>query len=143
MQVQQILTGKGRDVVTADPDCSVAEAARALANRRIGALVVCDDEDHVIGVFSERDLVNAIAEHGARILNGHVADIMSHDPVTCSLDDSCHDLMQLMTRHRVRHLPVLEDGRLVGIVSIGDVVKHRVDEIETEAGILRDYVMAR
>lgn len=143
MKVHEVLEAKGAVVITAEPDCPLSVAARALAERNIGALVVMDEQDLLIGILSERDIVRAFALGGTKALAGNVRDYMSKDVITCQLDDTCRELMGVMTRHRIRHIPVLAKNEVVGIISIGDVVKHRVEEVETEANVLRDYVMAR
>ena len=140
MIVSQILKAKGSDVATIAPDASVAEAAARLANRRIGALVVTRGDGGIAGIISERDIVRALAVTGAGALDGEVGTLMSRSVATCSPGDSLESLMREMTARRVRHLPVVKDGRLAGIVSIGDVVKHRLDELERERAMLVSYV---
>jgi signal-transduction protein with cAMP-binding, CBS, and nucleotidyltransferase domain len=121
------------------PHSSIHDLARRLKLEGIGAAVVSQDGQRVDGIVSEREIVRSLAEHGARLLDKPVSDIMLMSVVTCTAEDSVKEVMRRMTRHRVRHLPVLEDGRLAGIVSIGDVVKSRLDEMELEANVLRDY----
>jgi CBS domain-containing protein len=139
MLVRAILQDKGGEVITVTADATVGEAARKLATHRIGALVVVDD-DGVGGILSERDIVRGLAERGTAILDAPVSSLMTTDVTTCGLDDRLDDLMATMTDHRFRHLPVLEATRLVGIVSIGDVVKHRVSELQVEAQTLHEYI---
>ena len=144
MQVEAILNTKGRRVATIRPDETVATATHRLRLEGVGALVVSRDGDRVDGVISERDIVRGLTQHGAELLNKRVADVMTRAVVTCSATDSISHVMAEMTRRRVRHLPVLDGGRLCGIVSIGDVVKNRLDEAELEANVLRDaYLRGR
>jgi CBS domain-containing protein len=143
MKVASILKGKGSTVVTVRPEASIAAALRELTDKGIGALVVSDDGASVLGLISERDIVQALARFGTLHLDLRVADVMMRHVVTCREDDLITKVMDLMTRHRVRHVPVVEDGRLRGIVSIGDVVKHRLDELETETNVLREAFLGR
>lgn len=140
MYVESVLRSKGNKVVTAKPDTPVTEVARMLAEARIGAVVISGDERRVEGVLSERDIVAAIAAEGPSALSRSASELMTREVVTCSPRDQVADLMSVMTTKRVRHIPVLEDGALAGIISIGDVVKCRVQEIEFEAEALRTYV---
>jgi len=140
LKVRDILARKGNRVLTIRSDAAIRTAVKKLALERIGALVVSDDGEHVDGIVSERDIVLALAEQGAAILepDRRVFEIMTRTVRVCGLDDDIARLMHMMTLHRVRHLPVVEDGRLVGIVSIGDVVKNRLEELEMETSVLRD-----
>jgi CBS domain-containing protein len=140
MLIAQILAGKGSDVVTTRPDAPVAEVASLLKARRIGAVVVTDAAGGLCGIVSERDLACGLAEHGARLLEMRVSQLMTGDVVTCSPEDGIGQLMHTMTERRFRHLPVIEDGRMIGIISIGDVVKHRLQELEAETNLLQDYI---
>ena len=140
MTVERILANKGRQVVTVRPDITIAEAARTLAEKRIGAVVVADGTAPVLGIFSERDIVRALAAEGAAALERPISRYMTADVVTCTSASAVNGLMELMTEGKFRHVPVVEGGRLAGIVSIGDVVKHRVAEIETESQALREYI---
>jgi CBS domain-containing protein len=144
VKVRDILGDKGNRVVTIRPDASVSTAVHRLVLERIGALVVTEDGRHIAGIISERDIVAALANDGAELLApGHrVADLMSRNVFTCTPDDTVKQVMAEMTRRRVRHIPVLEDGQLAGIVSIGDVVKSRLGEVELEATVLRDAYIA-
>jgi CBS domain-containing protein len=143
MQVRHILYGKGRDVVAIAEGASIADAARLLTDRRIGALVVTDGDGRLTGIISERDLVRAIARAGASALTESVADHMTPEPETCVETDTVESLMETMTRGRFRHVPVLDDGLILcGMVSIGDVVKSRIAETVSEAAALRDYISA-
>jgi CBS domain-containing protein len=139
MTVAQILASKGRDVATTTAERTIAEVVGELARRKIGALVVMDGE-RVAGIISERDIVKAIGLKSADILADPVSSIMTRDVVTCSEKETINGVMTRMTRRRFRHLPVVEGGRLVGIVSIGDVVKARIEEVEREANELRSYI---
>lgn len=140
MQVQQILQSKGAGVFVVSADQTVAEAVRELNERRIGAVVVTAKDGKLIGILSERDIVRRLTDSETRVLGLPVKSLMTEKPVTCSPSDSIERLMTLMTRHRVRHLPVVEDNKLVGLVSIGDVVKSRIEEVEQEAEALRAYI---
>jgi CBS domain-containing protein len=140
MIVDRILSLKGREVVTIDPGRTLAEAAKILSERRIGALLVSDGRQPVSGIVSERDIVRALAERGAQALDEPVSRFMTAKVVTCTGQTSVNDLMELMTQQKFRHVPVVEGGSLAGIISIGDVVKVRVEEIEAEAQAIRDYI---
>jgi CBS domain-containing protein len=140
MTVKKILAAKGGDLVTIEPGSSLAIAAKLLAERRIGALLVCGPERRVAGIISERDIVRALAERGAAALDDSVGQIMTRKVVTCSEAETVGEIMERMTAGKFRHVPVVEDGRLIGIVSIGDVVKHRLHEMESESAALRDYI---
>ncbi len=142
MKVENVLNAKGHQVETVSPQEGVAGAIHRLVNEVIGALVVSSDGERVEGVFSERDLVRAVAKHGARVLDMRVGEVMTRSSPVCSSQDSLAHVMSEMTRTRNRHLPVVDDGRLTGIVSIGDVVKHRLEEMALEASVLRDAYRA-
>ncbi|HEX4158205.1 MAG TPA: CBS domain-containing protein [Rhizomicrobium sp.] len=142
MLVRHILREKGRDVVTIAGEAMLSEAARLLARRRIGAIIVRDAEGGVCGILSERDIVRAVAEHSVAALGHSVAMHMTRDVSTCGETDTVDALMETMTHGRFRHMPVLDDGRLCGIVSIGDVVKSRIEETVREATSLREYIAA-
>src|SRR5215210_4288578 len=143
MSVGAILKAKGSDVETIAGDATVEEAVEHLRDSEIGALVVSSDGRRVDGVLSERDVVAGLAEHGRAILERKVEDVMTSRVATCSPEDGVEKVMMEMTELRARHFPVVEDGRLVGIVSIGDVVKNRLDEVELETNVLRDSYIAR
>jgi CBS domain-containing protein len=143
MPVADILHHKGRHVSTVRSVDSVEAAVRKLHDERIGALVVLDRWGKLVGMFSERDVLHALARHGAETLTYEVHELMTPDVTTCAPTDRIDDVMKVMTAHRVRHLPVMESQELVGLVSIGDLVKHRVREMEMETGVLRDAVIAR
>jgi CBS domain-containing protein len=142
MLVRHILREKGREVVTISGEAMLSEAARLLARRRIGAVIVRDGDGGVSGILSERDIVRAVSEHSVAALAHSVAMHMTRDVSTCSETDTVDDLMETMTCGRFRHMPVVEDGRLCGIVSIGDVVKTRIEETVREATSLREYIVA-
>lgn len=143
MQVRHILQGKGRDVVAISAAATIAEAAKLLTDRRIGALIVEDDGGGLTGIISERDLVHAFALAGAAALTARVGDHMTPEPKTCVESDTVESLMEIMTRGRFRHIPVLDgETRLCGMISIGDVVKTRIAETVSEAAALRDYISA-
>jgi CBS domain-containing protein len=141
MNVQSILNAKGVDVATVLPDASLAQAAAELRDRGVGALVVSSDGRTLVGILSERDVVRALAAHGASVLGRTVASTMSTQVVTCAAEDSVESLMAAMTERRIRHLPVVDaEGVLGGIVSIGDVVKLRLGQLESENQALHEYV---
>jgi CBS domain-containing protein len=140
MDVETILRGKGRTVATIRPDDTIGAAVEALVSGNIGALVASEDGETVDGIISERDIVHALARHGDALLTLTVAEVMTRSVVTCDPTESVGELMAEMTNRRIRHLPVVRDGRLCGIVSIGDVVKNRLDEIEYEARSLRSFI---
>ncbi len=138
--VAAILDRKGRNVVTIQPDATVDEATRLLAEHNIGALVVSQSGDEVEGIISERDIVRQMAEVGGEVGGLTVRDVMTAEVTTCTRDMTSDDLMATMTAGRIRHVPVLQDGKLGGIISIGDVVKSRIDELEIETESLKEYV---
>ena len=142
MTVKTILSLKGGDVATIAPSASLATAAKLLAERRIGALVVVDAADRVAGMLSERDIVRALAERGAAALDERLDRAMTRSVVTCTEAMTVGEIMKRMTAGRFRHVPVVELGRLVGIVSIGDVVKYRLAAMQHESQSLREYVSA-
>ena len=143
MNVAQLLDFKGHDVATISQGRSVADAVGMMRERGIGALVVTGADAPFVGIISERDIVRALGARGGEILSDDVGTLMSRDVVTCSLDTHCSTLMGLMTRERIRHLPVLDAQRLVGIISIGDVVRARFEELERDRQELLEYVQAR
>ena len=140
MIVKNILAGKRGDVVTIEPTADLSAAIKLLAERRIGAVVILGADRRIVGILSERDIVRALAERGPAALNERVGQVMTRDVKTCSADDTIEGLMSRMTTGKFRHMPVVEEDKLIGIVSIGDVVKNRVEEIEHEAEALRDYI---
>jgi CBS domain-containing protein len=140
MNVASILKAKGRAVTTARPDATVLDVASKLAAKKIGAIVVVGDQGHVVGIVSERDVIRSIAERGATALERPVSEIMTRNVITCHETSSVEELMSIMTQGRFRHLPVLDDGALVGIISIGDVVKNHVAEVQMEVSAMRGYL---
>ncbi len=140
MTIATILSEKGRHVVTAPPTMALEDIARELMRHGIGAVVVVDGGGVVLGVMSERDIVSAIASSGARALEEPVCDHMQQSPVLATENDTVDSTMQTMTLERRRHLPVMREGRLCGLVSIGDVVKHRIRVIEEEHRSMREYI---
>ena len=144
MKVTEILHRKGADVITIWPGASLQSAVERMASRNIGALVVVDDEGKIVGMVSERDVVLALAASAEKAPAQSVTDVMSRRLLTCGPDDSLAELMAVMTEHRVRHLPVVDHGQLIGLVSIGDLVKARLGELEFESHVLRDaYLRVR
>ena len=140
MTVKAILSVKGTEVLTIEPTTNLAAAAKLLAERKIGALVVTGPDQRVVGIVSERDIVQELAAHGPAALNLALTEVMTRKVTTCSASDTISSVMERMTAGKFRHLPVLEQGRLAGIVSIGDVVKYRLQEMEREQSALRDYI---
>ena len=140
MTVKSILSSKGRDVITIEPAALLETGIALLAQRRIGALVVLGPERRVIGIVSERDVVRVLAEQGPSVLTAPIAQVMTRKVSTCSESDTVSDLMEQMTAGKFRHVPVIDRERLVGIISIGDVVKHRLGEMERESEAMRDYI---
>jgi CBS domain-containing protein len=140
MNVASILKLKGRAVSTARPDVSLLDVAQKLGAKKIGAIVVVGDNGHVAGIISERDIIRALAERGAQALTLTVSDAMTRTVVSCQETSEIDELMETMTKGRFRHMPVIEDGALVGIVSIGDVVKYHVAEVEMEVSAMRNYL---
>ncbi len=143
MQVKAILKAKGTGVVTVPPHTTIDALAHRLRLENIGAVVVSNDGASVDGIISERDVLRGLAEHGAELLVMPVRELMTRGVQTCTPEASVKDVMRLMTQKRFRHLPVVEGERLVGLISIGAVVKNRLDEMEMEANVLRDYAIAR
>jgi CBS domain-containing protein len=142
MNVATILKAKGRSVATARPDVTLQDIANRLAARKIGAIVIVGAGGRVEGIISERDIIRVVAEEGPGALGLPVADVMTRDVVTCSETDTLDHVMSTMTAGRFRHLPVVVDDALVGLVSIGDVVKHHIAEVEMEASALKTYLVA-
>jgi CBS domain-containing protein len=140
MLIRQILAAKGGEVVTTRPESTIAEVAGLLRAKRIGAVVVTDEGGQLCGIISERDLARGLADRGDSLLAMRVGELMTAEVVTCTPGDGLAQLMQKMTDGRFRHLPGLEEGALAGIISIGDVVKHRLKELEDETHMLQDYI---
>jgi CBS domain-containing protein len=141
MTVSTILAGKGREVATIDPNATLADAVRLLAEKRIGATVVLGADRRVVGILSERDIVRVLAERGAAVLSEPVSQTMTRKVSTCNENETVVQIMERMTDGKFRHVPVVDQGQLVGIISIGDVVKHRVHEMERESAAMRDYIL--
>lgn len=140
MTVSSILKDKGREVATIAPEASLQDAVNVLAAKRIGAVVVTDFAGRVAGILSERDIVRATSRNGCDALKEPVSAYMTREVVTCQAGDSVERLMEMMTSGRMRHLPVVEDGQIAGIISIGDVVKRRIADAELEAESLKAYI---
>ena len=141
MTISAILGSKGNEVVSVGSDTTVSDAIALFAGRRIGAVPVID-KGQVVGIFSERDVIYSLAKVGAAALEGRVGDIMTSPALTVTPDSPVMAALSLMTRRRVRHLPVVEGGKTTGFVSIGDLVKYRIDRIESEAAAMRDYIQS-
>ena len=140
MNVEQLLSGKGREGISVQPHRTLAEAVRVLSEKRIGAVVVMGADGALVGILSERDIIRALGAEGAAALDSAVSRVMTAKVVTCRAQTSVDELMEIMTTGRFRHVPVIENGRVIGIVSIGDVVKHRVAAIEAESQAMRNYI---
>lgn len=140
MHVERILALKGNEVISVPIEATVAQAAKIMSDDRIGAVLVRDDDGFIDGVLSERDIVRGVAQFGARCMEASVAELMSRDVVYCQPEDDIDTIMSVMTERRVRHLPVMRGNHLLGIISIGDVVKFRIEEIENEAAAMRQYI---
>jgi CBS domain-containing protein len=142
MKIGDVLKRKGSGVVTMRSDATIDTVVRRMRLERIGAVVISPDGKSVNGILSERDILHALAEHGTALLALKAEDLMTREVVTCSLEDTLQSVMVKMTQRRIRHLPVVEQGQLAGIVSIGDAVKSRLEEVELEANVLRDSYLA-
>ncbi len=140
MTVNAILSRKGSDVVTAEPNITLSEAVKLLAERRIGAVVITGADRRIVGIVSERDIVRTLAERGAKALETPITEIMTRKVIACGMSETVRELMERMTTGKFRHVPVVEQGRLAGIISIGDVVKSRVEEMEKESAALQEYI---
>jgi CBS domain-containing protein len=140
MNVATILAGKGNEIITASTSASLLEIAKTLREHRIGCIVLSDGKGGIAGIVSERDLVRAIAEHGRDVLGSAVSKCMTKNVVTCQTSDTINTIMAAMTDGRFRHMPVVEEGELIGVISIGDVVRLRIEEAELEAAAMRDYI---
>lgn len=141
MTVSTILAEKGRDVVTIEPGASLADTVNLLAEKRIGAALILGADRRLIGIISERDIVQALAATGVAALDLPVSQTMTRKVETCNESETISSIMERMTKGKFRHLPVVDQGRLVGIVSIGDVVKQRLQEMERESAAMRDYIL--
>lgn len=142
MNIDTILHDKGNAVATATPETKILSISHRLRMEKIGAIVISHDKRHIDGILSERDIVQGISEHGSNVLDMTASELMSHNVITCGPQASVRDVMRTMTQHRIRHMPVVEHGVLIGIVSIGDVVKNRLHDMELETSVLRDYAVA-
>ena len=140
MTVKAILSRKGGDVVTIAPTASLSDAVKLLAERRIGAIVVTGPDNRVAGILSERDIVRTMAERGHAALDDNVGSVMTRKVTTCTEADTIASLMERMTEGKFRHMPVVDQGKLVGVISIGDVVKYRIEEVQHDADALREYI---
>ncbi len=141
MNVKAILAAKGGEIVCIEPTADLAAATQLLSANRIGAVLItrsCDG--HIAGILSERDIVRALSQHGPAALSLPVGQVMTREVTTCTEDETLGDVMERMTTGKFRHMPVVSKGKLVGLISIGDVVKQRVEEIESESNALRDYI---
>ena len=142
MKVADILRTKGSDVMTVKPTETIETLAHRLRLERVGAMIVSQEANSLDGIISERDVVHGLAAHGNDLLSKPVSELMTRSVVTCSSEDTIADVAKKMTQGRFRHLPVVDSGRLIGVISVGDVVKNRMDEIQLEANVLRDYAIA-
>ena len=142
MKVAEILKQKGQEVVSVQPNELISTLSHRLRLARIGAMVVLGEDGVLAGIVSERDIVHGVAEHGAHCLELTVAALMTKRVITCTPEDSVTRIAQMMTENRIRHLPVVQGGNLVGVVSVGDVVKNRLEEMSLEASVLRDIAIA-
>jgi CBS domain-containing protein len=140
MTVKAILATKGSDVITIEPAADLAAAAKLLAEKRIGAVLVTGAEGRVVGILSERDIVRAVAARGPDALRVPLSEVMTRKVVTCTQAETVSVIMERMTAGKFRHVPVVEQEKLIGVISIGDVVKHRLQEMEQESSALRDYI---
>lgn len=142
MQVADILRAKGPAVMTITPDETIQTLAKRLKDHHIGSLIVSGDGQSLDGIVSERDIAYGLAEHGSSLHQMKVSQLMTKNVTTCSREDSLNDVMKVMTQKRVRHLPVKDGSAVVGVVSIGDILKHRIEEAKLEANVMRDYAIA-
>lgn len=142
MTIKAILSAKGGDLVSIEPTATVDSAVRMLAKHNIGALLVLGTDRRVIGILSERDIVRVLAEQGPEVLSKPLARVMTRKVFTCNQNETVGTIMERMTNGRFRHVPVIEQDQVVGVISIGDVVKHRLHEMEQESAALRDYIQS-
>lgn len=143
MRVAEILSAKSAKIEIIKPSETIAALANRLRSERVGAMIVSEDGKTIDGIISERDVSHGVAQHGVKLPHLLVSDLMTREVITCSSGDLITAVARKMTRHRIRHIPVQDSGELVGIVSIGDVLKHRLSEMELEVNVLRDYAIAR
>ncbi|MVT49148.1 CBS domain-containing protein [Bradyrhizobium yuanmingense] len=139
MTVRSILNTKGHQIMSVEPDTKLADAIKLLAEKKIGAVLVMS-QSRLEGILSERDIVRVLGERGAGVLEAPVSEVMTRKVVTCKETDTVAELMEMMTTGKFRHLPVIDNGKVVGLISIGDIVKRRVQEYESEQEALRDYI---
>lgn len=142
MQVDNILKSKRPAVLWVSPTLSIGEVAERLRSADVGALIVSNDGESLKGLVSERDIAHGLAVHGAALLSLKVSDLMTRSVITCASGDSVAEIARIMTMRRIRHIPVVDDGKVVGVISIGDILKSRISEIELEANVLRDLAVA-
>ena len=140
MKVEQILQSKGAEVFAVSPSATIGEAVEVLGAKNIGAVVVKDEYGKLAGILSERDVVRTMQKQGPDVMSANVSSCMTPNPHSCELETSVDDLMTQMTEKRIRHMPVVKDGALVGMVSIGDVVKRKIEQTEQEAAALKEYI---
>ncbi|MTI42241.1 CBS domain protein [Roseibium hamelinense] len=140
MTVAAILKEKGRDVIAERGETELAEVCKVLGKNKIGAILITDPDGHIEGIVSERDIVRAVGEDGSAALTRPVSSVMTKSVVTCSEDDTVSQVMAKMTAGRFRHVPVVKDGKVAGVISIGDVVKHKIAQVEQEAEQMRSYI---
>jgi len=143
MFVKEVLKQKGDAVAKTSPETPAVELARMLSEKRIGFLLVCDEKGDIVGAVSERDIVGGVADNGGDLNGVTAADLMTREVVTCSPNDTLQKIMTVMTAQRMRHLPVVKDGELVGLISIGDVMKYRLEETLLDEKTMRDYIAGR
>jgi CBS domain-containing protein len=141
MTVSIILAAKGREVASVEPNATLSSVVALLAERRIGAVLILGVDRRLVGIVSERDIVRALAERGAAALDDPVSRIMTRQVSTCTEGETISSIMERMTAGKFRHIPVVDQGRVVGIISIGDVVKHRLQEMERDSAAMRDYIL--
>ena len=140
MLVSDLIKEKGAGVITTKPAATVSEVADIISSKRIGALVVTELDGKVVGIISERDIVNGLSKSGVNLLKLPVSDVMSRGVYTCAMTEDVNQLRREMTTRRARHIPIVEDDKLIGIISMGDIVKNRLDELEDETQQMRDYI---
>jgi CBS domain-containing protein len=139
--VSAILAGKGREIVSIEPNASLASAVARLAEKRIGAVLILGADSRIVGILSERDIVRALAERGSAALGEPVSQTMTRKVLTCSESETVASIMERMTEGKFRHFPVADQGRAVGLISIGDVVKHRLQQMESDSAAMHDYIL--
>ena len=140
MIVSQLLKSKGSQVYTVSEETNIIEISRILSEKRIGVVVIINKSKNVIGIISERDIIRGLSKYGEKVLDMPSKALMTKNVITSGLDSHIHELMREMTNSRIRHMPIVEDEKLVGLISIGDVVKNRVEELKAEGDMLREYI---